>query len=87
MKDIGLMKGPKSEPQKLMEKILANREWLDQNITALISQYRTGEWIAISGQKVVSKGDTSETVIAALGGTIGEALIIQVPDKDIPLPF
>ena len=87
MKNVDLMKGPKSEPQKLMEKILVNREWLDQNIVTLIPQYKMGEWIAISGQKVVAKGVSPEEVIAALGGVIGEALVIQVPDKDIPLPF
>ncbi len=87
MTDTDLMKGPKSEPQKLMERLLANREWLDQHIVELISQYKVGEWIAISGQKVVANGASSEELIAALGGTIGEALIIQVPDKEIPLPF
>jgi len=87
MKDIELMKGPKSEPQKLMERILANREWLDQNIKELIAQYKVGEWIAISGQKVVAQGESAEEVKKALGGVLGEALIICVPDKDIPLPF
>ncbi len=87
MKEVDLMKGPKSEPQLLMEKILANREWLDWHVQELIGQYAVGEWVAVSGQKVVAKGSSAEEVIAALGGTVGEALIICVPDKDIPTPF
>jgi hypothetical protein len=70
-----------------MEKILANREWLDQHIRDLLGQFQVGEWVAISGQKVVAKGASAEEVKSALGGAIGEALIICIPDKDIPLPF
>lgn len=87
MKDIDLMKGPKSEPQKLMERILANREWLDRHIEELIQQYKVGEWIAISGQKVVANGESAEDVKRAIGGTMGEALVICVPDKDMPVPI
>jgi hypothetical protein len=87
MKEADLMKGPKSEPRLLMERILANREWLDRHVQDLLDQYAVGEWVAISGQKIAAKGSSAEEVIAALGGTIGDALIICVPDRDIPTPF
>ncbi len=37
MKEVPLMGGARSDVQKLVERMLANREWLDQNIDELIS--------------------------------------------------
>jgi hypothetical protein len=87
MKEVPLMGGTKSEFQGMVERMLANREWLDQNIDELISQYNVGEWIGISEKRVVAKGSDPDEVKRALGGALGEALIICVPDKDIPQPI
>ncbi len=87
MKEVPLMGGTKSEFQGMVERMLANREWLDQNIDELISQYNVGEWIGISERRVVARGSDSDEVKQAMGGRWAEALIICVPDKEIPQPI
>jgi hypothetical protein len=87
MSEPNLMGGEKSDFQRMIEKILANREWLDQHIDELVMEYGAGEWIAISDEKVIARGSNSEEVKAAIGGGSEEALIICVPDKDIAQPI
>lgn len=87
MSEPNLMGGEKSDFQRMIEKILANREWLDQHIDELVIEYGAGEWLAISDKQVIARGSNSEEVKAAIGGSSEEALIICVPDKDIAQPI
>ncbi len=87
MGEPNLMVGEKTDFQRMIEKILANREWLDQHIDELVIEYGAGEWLAISDEKVIARGSNSEEVKAAIGGGSEEALIICVPDKDIAQPI
>jgi hypothetical protein len=45
MSEPNLMGGEKSDFQRMIEKILANREWLDQHIDELVIEYGAGEWL------------------------------------------
>jgi hypothetical protein len=83
-----LMSGDKSEAQKMMERLCANREWLDEHIDELTDKYDEGDWIAVLGGEVLSKGSTAEEVKAALGGKAApETIILFVPGKEIPQPI
>ncbi len=80
-----LMGGEKSEFQKMIERLCANREWLDNHIDELTAQYNVGDWIAVLDGKVLAKGSDSEEVKAALGEDLAEeTIIVCVPDKEIP---
>jgi hypothetical protein len=88
MTGTGLMSGEKSEFQKVIERLCANREWLDNHIDDLTAQYNVGDWIAVLDGKVLAKGSNSEEVKAALGEDLAqETIIVCVPDKEIPEPI
>ncbi len=88
MTEIDLMGGEKSEFQGMIERMCANREWLDQNIDELTAQYNVGDWVGIVDKQVIAKGSNAEEVKAAMGDKFGgEALIICIPDKEIPQPI
>ena len=83
-----LMSGEKSEFQKMIERLCANREWLDQNIDELAAQYSVGDWVAVLDGKVIAEGSNSEEIKAALGDNSAEEIIILcIPDKVIQEPI
>lgn len=82
------MSGEKSQFQKMVERLCANREWLDQHIDELTAQYAPGDWIAILDGKVVAAGSDADEIKAALRKkSLYEVLILCVPDKTIPQPI
>jgi hypothetical protein len=88
MTEIDLMGGEKSEFQRMIERMCANREWLDRNVDELTAQYNVGEWVGIMDKQVIAKGSNAEEVKAAMGDKFGgEALIICIPDREIPQPI
>lgn len=88
MTEINLMGGEKSEFQKMIGRMLVNRDWLNENIGHLIEEYEIGDWLAVSDGKVIAKESSWDGVKAALGDKFGgETLILCVPDKDIPQPI
>jgi len=83
-----LMSGQKSEFQQTVERLCANREWLDEHIDELIEQYKEGDWIAVLGAKVIAKGSTAEEVRDLLGKDAApEIITFFVPGKEIQQPI
>jgi len=83
-----LMRGKKSEFQQTVERLCANREWLDEHIDELIEQYKEGDWIAVLNGKVIAKGSTGEEVRNLLGKDAApETIIFFVPGEEIPQPI
>lgn len=88
MSETNLMSGEKSEFQKMIVRLCANREWLDQHIDELTAQYNVGDWIALLDGKVIAEGSNAEEVRVALGEDFAEeTIILCVPDKHIPEPI
>lgn len=83
-----LMSGKKSKIQERIERLCANREWIDRHIDELTAQHKVGDWIAILGGKVIAQGTDSGEVKAKLGGQFDEeTILLCIPDKEIPQPI
>ena len=83
-----LMSGKKSEVHKMLERLCANRDWLDEHIDDLIAEYDEGDWIAVLNEEVLAKGSTAEECKKALGDKAApETIILFVPGKEIPQPI
>lgn len=65
--------------------MLANREWLDNNITQIQSQYRE-KWIAILDGKVVAADEEPGPLWPVVAGHEEECVVVRIP-TDISTPI
>ncbi len=82
----GLMQGPKTDAMRTVERLLETREWLDRSVDDLIGGELVGKWIGVQGDRVVATGESAAKVREALGGQVGDALVVFVP-SDLPTPI
>ena len=77
----------RTEYQDKVAKLVANRQWLEQNLAEIQSKY-AGRWVAIVDQAITSSGDTAEEVReqSHVDSPI-DILIMRVPAGEISKPI
>ena len=71
-----------------LEKKLAARDWLETHLSQVQAEY-SGKWIACTGDRVVTWGETPQKAKEKLPGGVSplEVLIMRVPVGEVSKPI